>query len=136
MVRKSKTGSACPGPQAPVSETWPGIAPWRHGRFEKLQGVDKKSELPKLPGAPWEDHPHTWEGAAHVGRPVETPSRVCFRAGGAPRGEGARRSSWRAGDGAPCSPSVHLGHVRLLWQPPVSPGTVAPSRGSLPPSLG
>ena len=43
MVRKSKTGSACPGPQAPVSETWPGIAPWRHGRFEKLQGVDKLS---------------------------------------------------------------------------------------------
>lgn len=135
-MRESKTGSACPGPQAPVSETWPGIAPWRHSRLETLQSVGKKSELPKLPGAHWEDHPHTWEGVAHIRRPVETPSQVCFSAGGALRGEGARRSSWRAGDGVPCSPSVRLGRAQLLWRPPVSLGTIAPSQGSLPPSLG
>lgn len=39
---------------------WP--YPWRCSRFETLQGVDKKSELSKLPGAHWEDHP------SHLGR--------------------------------------------------------------------
>ena len=40
--------------------------PWRCSRFETVQGVDKKSELSKLPGRTGRTTPHTWEGAAPV----------------------------------------------------------------------
>lgn len=110
--------------------------PWRCSRLETLQGVDKKSELSKLPGAHGEDHP------SHLGR--RGPRRKADRDSQLavlplcrhPTRRGAWRLFWQAGDAASCRPRVRLGRSQLSWQPPVSPGTVAPSWGSLPPSLG